>query len=67
MSADRNIRVFLNEQEIGVSLGNPGRIEGVVNGELLTGRHNVLELRTAPDELFGVSFGLTSVVIRPER
>jgi hypothetical protein len=43
LSPDRNIRVFLNEQEIGVSLGSPGRIEGVVNGELLTGRHNVLE------------------------
>jgi hypothetical protein len=67
LSPDRNIRVFLNEQEIGVSLGSPGRIEGVVNGELLTGRHNVLELRTAPDDSFGVSFGLTSVVIRPER
>ena len=65
-SPSRQVEVNLNGSRLASNWRGPQRIEASFSGNLLTGRNNVLELRTELDQNSGLSIAAKSVLIIPQ-
>jgi hypothetical protein len=65
-SPSRQVEVNLNGSRLASNWRGPQRIEASFSGNLLTGRNNVLELRTELDQNSGLSIAAKSVLVIPQ-